>query len=568
MLTRSRWLLVTLFSILLLAAGGAFLELAGLSGEGRSVWPLLVWIAVFFAAAIPLVLQVIGATGSTGRMPGAGEIINALPVGAALYGADGKILHCNETFRQEFPDSGMHADFETFATAIVDPQEQQAEFGGERKLADGRWLRLDRHELSDDGFLVTAEDISPIASLEADLQAAGELFHRFLSTAAEWIWETDVLHRFVMARPVGTDVEQTDFGWMTGRNPVELTAAGGDADMLAARSCMLEMNRHNRLRDVALALDAGGETVRMRLSGLPRYDDNGMFLGYRGVGVREPAAVARDVVAQQQARPAPAQPAAPLLLVDDSATNRMLATTILNRMGYEVDAVADGHGALEAVRDGDYSAVLMDIWMPEMDGFEATAAIRSLPGPKAHIPVIAMTAHTGVEERRRCLAAGMDEHVGKPIDRAALAAILHQLAGPPENPAVTAEGRDEPAATPDIRTTVDLVNDEVLSQLRNDAGPALLTELIAAFMAETDDRLVRIAAAKETGDMEEIAGDAHAMKSSSGTFGALPLQALSARLEAAAMQRDMASLTAAHGELQELVSKTWREFGKRGYRPE
>jgi len=562
MLTRSHWLLVTLFSILLLAAGGAFLELAGLSGEGRSVWPLLVWIAVFFAAAIPLVLQVIGATGSTGQMPGVEEVFDVLPVGAALYGADGNILHCNEIFRQAFPDSGMHADFETFAAAIADTQEQQAEFGGERKLADGRWLRLERRELPDGGFMVTAEDISPIASLEADLQAAGERFHRFLSTAAEWIWETDILHRFVMARPVGINPEQTDFGWMTGRNPVELTAAGSDADRLAARSCMLEMSQHNRLSEVALALDAGDRTVRMRLNGLPRYDDHGMFLGYRGVGLREPVAVAKDIVAQQ-ARPA--QPAAPLLLVDDSATNRMLATTILNRMGYEVDAVADGRGALEAVRDGDYSAVLMDIWMPEMDGFEATAAIRALPGPKAHIPVIAMTAHTGVEERRRCLAAGMDEHVGKPIDRAALATILHQLAGPPTNPAVTAKNRDEPAVSPEVQTTADLVKDEVLSQLRNDAGPALLTELIAAFMAETDDRLVRIAEAKETGDMEEIASDAHAMKSSSGTFGALPLQALSARLEAAAMHGDMAALTAAHGELQELVSETWREFGKRGY---
>ena len=110
------------------------------------------------------------------------------------------------------------------------------------------------------------------------------------------------------------------------------------------------------------------------------------------------------------------------------------------------------------------------------------------------------------------------------------------------------------------------MSDDVLQQLRNDAGP-LVNELIVAYMNETNERLVRIAAALEAGNLEEIAADAHAMKSSSGTFGALSLQALSARLEAAAREDDAAAMAAAHGELPELVSETWREFAARGYRP-
>ncbi|MBE9553704.1 MAG: Hpt domain-containing protein [Proteobacteria bacterium] len=127
---------------------------------------------------------------------------------------------------------------------------------------------------------------------------------------------------------------------------------------------------------------------------------------------------------------------------------------------------------------------------------------------------------------------------------------------------------DEPAESPDIQPAANLVNDDVLNQLHNDAGPALVSELIAAYMAETDERLVRIAVAIEDGNLDEIGADAHSMKSSSGTFGALPLQALSARLEAAAMQRDAAAVEAVHDELPAMISETWREFGARGYRRE
>ena len=141
----------------------------------------------------------------------------------------------------------------------------------------------------------------------------------------------------------------------------------------------------------------------------------------------------------RKASPAPVGAAGKLLLVDDSTTNRMLAVTILGHMGYEADAVPNGQKAIEAVRDGDYAAVLMDIWMPEMDGFEATAAIRDLPEPRCYTPVIAMTAHAGPDERQRCLAAGMDEHVGKPIDRAVLAAELRDHAGPPAGGRIPAE---------------------------------------------------------------------------------------------------------------------------------
>jgi HPt (histidine-containing phosphotransfer) domain-containing protein len=160
----------------------------------------------------------------------------------------------------------------------------------------------------------------------------------------------------------------------------------------------------------------------------------------------------------------------------------------------------------------------------------------------------------------------MNDHVEKPIDRALLATILRRLAGPPPNLTSPAKNGDEPAEGPDVQPAAGLVNDDVLGQLRTDAGPALVNELISAYMAETDERLVRIAAEIEDGDLDGIAAEAHSMKSSSGTFGALPLPALSARLEAAATQGDVAAVAAINDKLPVTISKTWREFGARGYR--
>jgi len=565
-LTRRLWLLATLLLISFLAVGGATHEYAGFTAEGGSILPLLVWITAYLATLVLIIMRFVDMGDDSGHESAGEELVDAMPAAVALYGPDGDLRHCNEFFKQAFPDPGIRDEFSELAATIKDDAGQPTEFGGEHKMSGGRRLQLERRELGNGAFVVTALDVSRIASLEADFRTAGKQFRQFLSAAADWIWESDAQHRFVMARAVNADANNPDLDWMKGSSPTELVPAGANVDRLAVEGCMLSMGRHRRLHDIRLALDAGDRTVRVRLSGVPRYDENGEFLGYCGVGTWEPAAP--EVAARRKARPAPVGPAGKLLLVDDSSTNRMLAVTILRNMGYEAVAVPDGREALEAVRDGNFAAVLMDIWMPEMDGFEATAAIRELPEPRGGIPVIAMTAHTGVEERRRCLAAGMDDHLGKPIDRAVLAIVLRRLVGPPAGQATPAENRNEQAESSDPQPATNLVNDTVLDQLRNDAGPALVSELIAAFMAETDERLVRIAAAIKAGNHDDIGADAHSLKSSSGTFGALPLQALSIRLESAATQGDAAALSAVQDELSALISKTWREFATRGYRRE
>ena len=249
-----------------------------------------------------------------------------------------------------------------------------------------------------------------------------------------------------------------------------------------------------------------------------------------------------------------------LLLVDDSRVNRMLAISMLRKMGYQPVAVEDGAAAVEAVKNGGFAAVLMDVWMPDMDGFEATAAIRALPGPESAIPIIAMTADTGREDRRRCLDAGMNDFISKPVDRNMLAAAIGRLIGDAD--AAAAGDSTGPESALDM-----LIDDEVLNQLRIDAGPDLTNDFVAAYMLETDDRLKRMAESAAKGDLAAVAGDAHAMKSSSGTFGARRLHRVATTIESAAESGDTGETVELISGLAALVLETWRAFARRGMRP-
>ncbi len=143
----------------------------------------------------------------------------------------------------------------------------------------------------------------------------------------------------------------------------------------------------------------------------------------------KPPIPAVNPVAGPASIPAPTAPrparAARLLIAEDLAINRELLAALFRDSGYDVDLVADGAAAVEAVRTGDYDMVLMDVMMPGVDGLEASRAIRALPPPRGDLPILALTAGSSDEERRQCREAGMDGHIGKPYDREIL---LSQIA--------------------------------------------------------------------------------------------------------------------------------------------
>jgi signal transduction histidine kinase/ActR/RegA family two-component response regulator len=140
----------------------------------------------------------------------------------------------------------------------------------------------------------------------------------------------------------------------------------------------------------------------------------------------------RAPVADHGVRAAPASgcEGAPVVLVaEDNPVNQILAARMLEKLGYEAEIVADGRQALDAVEQTRYAAVLMDCQMPGMDGYEATRAIRSRANGAEHLPIIAMTAHTMAGDREKCLAAGMDDYVSKPIGVNRLGEILARNIG-------------------------------------------------------------------------------------------------------------------------------------------
>jgi CheY-like chemotaxis protein len=120
-----------------------------------------------------------------------------------------------------------------------------------------------------------------------------------------------------------------------------------------------------------------------------------------------------------------------VLVVEDSTVNQAVILAMLHRAGHSADVARNGLEAVNAVRDNDYDLVLMDIQMPGMDGVSATREIRALPGGKANVPIIAVTADVVRGSRERFLAAGMNDYIAKPIQMNDLFAAIDRCVGIP-----------------------------------------------------------------------------------------------------------------------------------------
>jgi CheY-like chemotaxis protein len=237
----------------------------------------------------------------------------------------------------------------------------------------------------------------------------------------------------------------------------------------------------------------------------------------------------------------------PILLVEDSQANQAVAVAILSKAGYRVETAENGLKAVAAVKREPFALILMDVAMPEMDGLEATGVIRSLPGAEAQTPIIAMTASAFSEDRQRCLSAGMDDFLTKPIVRDELLEVVGRVfAGQERRPRLT-EAVHEPLPTAepterkdkadDRESTADsesLLDESILSTLEQHVGAEALSRMVEAFVAEAQGRLSAIEAAIGRADHPALAAAAHALKGSAGTFGARALQADALALELAA----------------------------------
>ncbi len=231
-----------------------------------------------------------------------------------------------------------------------------------------------------------------------------------------------------------------------------------------------------------------------------------------------------------------------ILMAEDNKINQKFALALLAKGGHIVHVAENGHQAVDALRRDDFDLVLMDIQMPELDGLQATKQIRALPQPKCAIPIIALTAHALAGAREEYIAAGMDDYISKPVDAGILNAKLREvagrLAGTQAAPAIDEAAVAKAGITDDVLSGVG-IDRSCLDTLSLVMEPDEVRNFIELYLGETEERIARM---RRQDDHGLLAGDAHAMVSTSGNVGALRVSALARRIEIACKDSQAADL--------------------------
>lgn len=201
-----------------------------------------------------------------------------------------------------------------------------------------------------------------------------------------------------------------------------------------------------------------------------------------------------------------------VLVAEDNEVNQILAKNLLERLGCTTDVASNGRHAIEAIeRNGPYDLIFLDCQMPEMDGYEAARVLRgSAYLGHQRLPIIAMTAHAMVGDREKCLAAGMDDYLAKPLRIAELESMVDRW---------LPQGQGSP------------VDRSVLEKLAEQTDRKLVHKLISTYLENLPTYVGRIERAIESGDSKSVRTSAHALKSSSAGLGAKGLSELCNRME-------------------------------------
>jgi len=277
-----------------------------------------------------------------------------------------------------------------------------------------------------------------------------------------------------------------------------------------------------------------------------------------------------------------------ILLVEDNEINQMIAYEVLDTAGFHVQVANNGREGLNMAEKSAFDAILMDLQMPEMDGFEATAEIKKLQ-TRAHTPIIAMTAHALVEERQKCFDAGMVDHISKPFEARNLIEVVNYwalnarqqtapdgkstpspLTGPAKKATNAPEGGNIEGVhiiTPnDPQTDPSQGNDaggldieETLKRLM--IPKPILQKLMGDFKAKYADADVRIHDMLGSGSREDAEREAHSLKGVSGSLGLNQIHAVTEVLESAISSNDEATTTASLADLAKVLADVMPAVG-------
>jgi CheY-like chemotaxis protein/nitrogen-specific signal transduction histidine kinase len=266
--------------------------------------------------------------------------------------------------------------------------------------------------------------------------------------------------------------------------------------------------------------------------------------------------------------PRPANPFGPalrplrILLAEDNPINQKVMLRLLEKAGHSVTVVRTGVGALAALTQSTFDIVLMDIQMPEMDGWEAAEAIRAREANSGgHVPLIAITAYAMRGDRERCLEAGFDAYVSKPVQFQELFATMERFVSPPPEAAapeaalqVGLTPTPTPAPTLALETTPPFNEALALERAGGDRG--LMRELIAVFLAEIPKWLRDLETAVSAKDAEGVARVAHMIKAAVDTCGAAGAYDAALRIERMGREGDLRGIVEARARLEREVARS------------
>jgi len=259
--------------------------------------------------------------------------------------------------------------------------------------------------------------------------------------------------------------------------------------------------------------------------------------------VSTPARQAFDEIAPQN-----------ILLAEDGAANQKLAKALLERWGHTVTIAANGVEAVEAVQNGDFDLVLMDVQMPEMDGLDATREIRRLEQASGrHTTIIAMTAHAMAGDREKCLQSGMDEYLAKPVRKAELYKVLRR-------PIETDECRHRPIEVEQTKQPSVAVIDWVEARKIVDENEEVLQEIATTAIAELHRLIERLKIAVTEQDFETIKITAHSMQGALRIFQNPRASKLASAIEYRGRDENLSGIETELTELNELLGQVLDEL--------
>jgi two-component system sensor histidine kinase/response regulator len=278
------------------------------------------------------------------------------------------------------------------------------------------------------------------------------------------------------------------------------------------------------------------------------YDCLATVLGVASVGSEQPGRpiITRHTLMEDKKR------RVRILVAEDNVVNQKVAVRILEKLGYHADAVANGQEAITALEKIGYDLVLMDVQMPEMNGFEATRIIRG-PGSgvlRHDIPIVAMTAHALKGDRERCLDAGMDDYASKPVTALALSEILDRhLGSAASSGGVVSEQNPSQARPVEIEQIQEVADGDIEFE----------RDLIQTFLSDSEEQIRGLEVALGEQDAEEVRGRAHTIKGSSANAGAKVMQELAYQMEKIGAGKELAQAPDVHSELKDAFEQA-REF--------